>query len=113
MRKPTMQDKFEKVQSDMNEGRYSTIEQACKANKISPASYHIYRKRFEALDNSSPVPPATNTYRPQQTRASTPTPSSGEEVNFMIGILQEKVAYLEDQNKKLMDTIVNLMSNKK
>ena len=102
-RKPTMQVKYDKVIEDLRAGRYKTVELACKANKISPASYHIYRKRAEMLGASGEV-----------SSPAVPKPRfSGEEdassLRQIIASLQEKVEKLEATNKTLKDTILTLL----
>jgi hypothetical protein len=84
MKKMSTQEKFEKAQSDMNEKRFKTIKQACKFHEISQASYHIYRAKVKSRGIVKE------------------SPNSKEE-------LLTRIDTLEEQNKKLKDTIISLL----
>lgn len=104
-KKITTQEKFENVQRDMQEGRFSTIELACKAHKISPASYHIYRNRVGT--SASPVKQSQGPVERVYTRSNGPEDVSS--LKLKIEILQSRIQDLEAQNTKMRETLMTFL----
>jgi hypothetical protein len=46
-KKLSMEEKFQNAQNDLKTGKLKTVEKACKVHKLSPASFHIYRKKMD------------------------------------------------------------------
>jgi hypothetical protein len=103
-KKISTKEKYEKVVSDLAEGRFKTIDLACKFHDMSPASYHIYRGRSEGT-----TPTASTTPKPRAVRESPPTASSYSSGNEEVRDLRRKVEILEEQNKKLKETLMSLL----
>lgn len=97
------EEKYLKVVSDLREGRYKTVELACKANKISPASYHIYRKRDEMAGNFPPAPASSST--------SSTKNYSGDDASLksVIADLEAKNRDLEEKIAVLKTTLMSLL----
>ena len=102
-KKISTQEKYEKVVSDLAEGRFKTIDLACKFHNLSPASYHIYRGRSEGTTPATPTTP-----KPRAVRESPPT-ASYSSGNEEVRELRRKVELLEEQNEKLKQTLMSLL----
>ena len=102
-KKMSTQEKYEKVVSDLAEGRFKTIDLACKAHNLSPASYHIYRGKLGGTNPKAPTTP-----RPRVVRES-PPPASYSSGDGEVRELRRKVEILEEQNDKLKQMLMSLL----
>ena len=96
-----MQEKYEKVVNDLREEKYRTVELACKAHKMSPASYHIYRNRNEVSGEVTSKPTAVKTYEAPV--------YSDSDLAREVKMLREALRASEERNKKLKETIISLI----
>ena len=110
--------RYMKVKESRRKGEFKTIEEACTAHDISPASYHNYKnldkvkEKLDSNDHTSYVVP--NVLTPYSTKsgglsASRPEVGMYEQMKSEIKSLSEKNEKLSKENVALKELVKTLL----